>query len=452
MRDLIAFVLLMGGAALAGAGPRPLSPADVSAGKALYLRECSGCHGERGDGAGPAAAWIDPRPRDFTTGVFKFRTTASGQPPATADVLRVIERGVPGTAMPPFAFLPPDERKKIAAYVLRVADVLDEPEPEPLPAPGPPPPSTPERLAVGKQLWADIDCGSCHGASGKVDERSTKDLKNTDGTPTRTRDLTTEEFRGGSEPADVYYRLLGGLNGTPMPSFADALEGQDVWALIDYVRSLHAPTPPPPLPADPLEAGRVVTAKHFCRGCHVLDDGKGGDVGPDLRLSGRKLDPEWIRKFLTAPRQVGKIYPWRPARMPGIELVKEEVDALTQYLGVIGKRPAGAGKLPDVASFPAKRLEEGKNMFVLRCAQCHSLGKVVETPAASQQGPNLINVAKRVDFEWSREWIRDPKKWDQNTKMQVTDITPDQIDSVRMFVWKTSMAAAPEGAPAGGTP
>src|SRR5512139_149221 len=97
---------------------RPLTAADAVAGKPLYLRECSGCHGERGNGAGPAADYVDPRPRDFTQARFKFRTTKSGQPPTTADILRTIQRGIPGTAMPSFSFLAEEERKKIAAYVL----------------------------------------------------------------------------------------------------------------------------------------------------------------------------------------------------------------------------------------------------------------------------------------------------------------------------------------------
>jgi len=99
--------------------PRPLTAAEAAAGKPLYLRECSGCHGERGNGAGPAADFVDPRPRDFTKGPFKFRTTESGKPPATADILRTIEHGIPGTAMPSFAFLTDDERTKIAAYILK---------------------------------------------------------------------------------------------------------------------------------------------------------------------------------------------------------------------------------------------------------------------------------------------------------------------------------------------
>ncbi|MGH7894390.1 MAG: c-type cytochrome, partial [Candidatus Binatia bacterium] len=193
------------GAALAVAVERPLTTLEAKGGKALYLQECSSCHGERGDGTGPAAEFVDPRPRDFTKRLFKLRTTPTGQPPATDDVLRTIERGIPGTAMPSFAFLPPEDRRKIAAYVLERADLLEEPEPTPIPDPGSPPPATPETIATGKQLYADAGCGSCHGPAGKGD--GTQEMKDSEGRPIRARDFTTGAFRGGGDRVDLYYRF-----------------------------------------------------------------------------------------------------------------------------------------------------------------------------------------------------------------------------------------------------
>ncbi len=442
VRGLAAVLLaLFVSASVAGEGgaARPLSDADASAGKPLYLQECSGCHGERGDGAGPAADFVDPRPRDFTKRAFKLRSTPSGQPPTTADVLRTIERGIPGTAMPSFAFLSADERKKIAAYVLRVADLLDEPEPTPVADPGAPPEATPETIAHGKQFYEDAGCATCHGDAGKGDGAAAKDLKDTDGRPMAARDFTTGVYRGGGEPIDLFYRIATGLDGTPMPSYGGVLERPDLWAVVRYVGSLHTARPPEPLPADPLAAGRALVARYNCQGCHVLEDGKGGEVGPDLRLSGRKLRPEWVKAFLTAIREHGKIYPWRVYRMPRLPLAGEEVDALVRYLGAIGQRPAAPAAVPDPATFPADKVGEGKNLYVLRCTECHNLGKVVETPPIKQQGPDLIHVAGRLDYDWTKVWILDPKKIDPKTKMVGPGLTAEQVDQVQMFVWKASL-------------
>ncbi len=429
---------------------RPFTAADAVAGKALYLSECSSCHGERGDGAGPAADFVDPRPRDFTKARFKLRTTKSGEPPATKDILQVIERGIPGTAMPSFSYVSEDEREKIAAYVLKLAGLLETPEPKPIVNTAGAPPTTPATIAKGKQLYANAGCAACHGVSGKGDGRSAKDLKDADGRPIKARDFTEALYRGGGERADVYTRMVTGMDGTPMPSYGDVIEGADIWVLADYVLSLRVPPVPKPRPADPIAAGREVAAKYSCGGCHVLDDGNGGDVGPDLRVAAQKLLPKWVRTFLKAPHDYGKIYPSRVYGMPRLALTDEEVEVITKYLATIGNHKGEAVKLPDVSKFPEAKVGEGKLIFTRRCTECHNLGTVIAIPEANWQGPDLIRVTRRVDYEWVKNWIRDPKHLDPNTTMSVPDVTPDQADAVRMFVWKTAVRAAKK-APAGRT-
>jgi cytochrome c oxidase cbb3-type subunit 2 len=423
------------------AGGRALTDADARAGKATYLRECSACHGERGDGNGPAAAFLDPRPRDFTKRMFKLRTTASGQPPATADVLKVLANGIPGSAMPAFNFLSPDERRQVAAYVLDRADFLDGPEPKPIEA-GAAPAATAASVARGKQIYEAQGCGACHGALGRGDGASAAQLRDDDGRPIAVRDFTGGVYRGGGAREDLWYRFVTGMDGTPMPSFADSVKGEDRWALVDYVKSLQTPPKAAPTPADPIAAARPVIEKRGCRGCHVLDDGKGGPVGPDLRVSAQKLSPEWVRAFLRAPRDVGKIYPWRLHRMPDLHLSADEVETLARYLVAIGKRKDAPLALPDPSTFAKAKVDEGNLLFMLRCTECHQLGKVIETPPIKQQGPDLINVAKRVDYAFAKRWILDPKKVDPSTRMTVPGITADQVEAVRMFVWKASMEEA----------
>ena len=418
-------------------GQRPFTDKDSRAGKPLYIRECAGCHGERGDGAGPAAAFLDPKPRDFTKKRFKLRTT-EGQVPATADVLRTIERGIPGSAMPSFAFLTSDERNKIAAYVLYVADALDTPEPA-IVAPGAAPPTTPESTERGQALYAEMRCGACHGALGRGDGPAAAELRDSDGVPIEVRDFTGGEFRGGGEREDLYYRFVNGMDGTPMPAYGDSIKGTDRWALVDYVRSLRVTPPPVPRPSDPILAGRQVAEKFSCRGCHVLDDGKGGDVGPDLRVSGQKLGSDWVRTFLEDPRAYGKIYMWRPQRMPKLALAADEIDVLARYLAAMGKRKDEPVSPPDPTKFTQAKLDLGKNIFLLRCVHCHTLGNVIVVPQATQQGPDLVRVAPRVDYEWTKRWIIDSRKIDPKTRMTNAGITPEQVEAVRMFVWKTSI-------------
>jgi mono/diheme cytochrome c family protein len=317
---------------------RPYTDAEAAAGKALYLSECSSCHGERGNGDGPAADFVDPHPRDFTSGRFKLRTTESGHPPASSDILRTIDRGMPGTAMPSFAFLPEDERKKITAYVLKLADLLNGPEPEPIQDPGTPPATTAALLAKGKQIYTDAGCATCHGPLGKGDGTSAKYLKDANGHPIKPRDFTAGIYRGGGTPRDIYYRIATGIDGTPMPAYKDSIDPPDVWAVTAYVLSLRAPAAPQPRPTDPILAGREVAAKYNCQACHVLDDGKGGDVGPDLRAAAQKLGPDRVRTFLKAPRVQRDISTSRIYRMPQLGLTDDEIEVMTKYVAAIGKQ------------------------------------------------------------------------------------------------------------------
>jgi mono/diheme cytochrome c family protein len=430
--------LLHAPAAATKPGQRAVGAKEARAGKPLFIRECAGCHGERGDGQGPAAAFLDPKPRNFTKKLFKLRTT-EGQVPATADILRTIERGLPGSAMPSFAFLTAEERSRIAAYVLDLADALDTPEPAVV-DPGKAPP---ENVARGKAVYEKLQCFQCHGQKGKGDGPAASSLRDDDGNAIPVRDFTGGQFRGGGEREDLYYRFVTGMDGTPMPAFRDQVQGDDRWALVDYVRSLRVPAAPVSLPADPILAGQKVAEKFSCRGCHILDDGKGGDVGPDLRISGQKLGSDWVRTWLKDPRALGKVYMWRPQRMPRLDLSDQEIDVMARYLAAMGRRKDTPVTPPDPARFTQAQLDLGKNIFLLRCTECHTLGDVIQTPLPKQQGPDLIKVAGRVDFEWARKWIANPHAVDPKTRMTVPGITPDQVEAVRSFVWKTSIENQP---------
>ena len=440
------------GGTFAAAQVKPFTPIEAELGKEVFARECSACHGTMGAGDGLAAAFLDPKPRDFTKKTFKFRTTESGKPPLTEDVLATLERGLPGSAMPSFAFLSLEDRRRAGAYVFKLSGLLGKPEPAPFPDPGTPPAFEAKNIARGKELFAQQGCVACHGESGKGDGMSAATLVDNTGRPVRPRDFSTGVFRGGSDSREIYYRIFAGIDGTPMPAFAESVAAKDDrWALVAYVKSLASVTPAT-LPSDPILAGRKVSEKFGCGGCHVLDDGKGGEVGPAYKLAGKKLQPEWIREFLHDPRAKGKIYPWRIHRMPGLKLADAEIEAMVDYLGAVGKFKPSPDTNPDVASFPEKKLADGKNVFVLRCAQCHALGSIVKTPLASQQGPDLANVAGRLDYAWMKGWILDPRSFDPKSKMTVPGITADEADAVRMFVWKTSQEEQAALGGGGGAP
>ena len=156
----------------------PRSAEWIAYGKEVYEARCLGCHGEKGDGNGPAATFLyNQRPRNFNAGEFKFRLTQKPVP-TDGDLLRTITRGVRGTAMPAWYELPLNDRLAVIQYIKYVLAVdrsdpkkpyayfIEEPPGEPLYIGQPPAPS-PDVLAHGKQVWQTAKCFECHGATGK---------------------------------------------------------------------------------------------------------------------------------------------------------------------------------------------------------------------------------------------------------------------------------------------
>jgi DMSO reductase family type II enzyme heme b subunit len=240
---------LVTGAAGAALRPRQAeaqAAGDGGRGKQLYDAKCALCHGAGGKGDGPAAERLLPRPRDFTAGKYKIRTTASGQLPTDDDLARVIRDGMPGTSMPAWGAVIKDAKdmQAVVAYVKAFAEAFKSAKPEVVKVP--PEAGTSEAsLKRGKEMFEAIECHKCHGAAGRGDPAPGSDLKDDWGTPVRPANLHKPwTFRGGHERKDVAMRLSTGLMGTPMPTFFDSVEKpEDLWHLANYVRSLGPDRP-----------------------------------------------------------------------------------------------------------------------------------------------------------------------------------------------------------------
>ena len=232
----------------------PDTDANRELGKEVFEAHCGGCHGPKGDGAGPAATFLWPLPRDFTTGVFKFRTTPSGALPTDGDLVRTITRGVRWTAMPTWHEVGDKERLAVVTYIKTLSKRWKEDAPEPPLVIPPPPRATPELVARGRTLYERAKCAECHGDGGRGDGPSAATLKDDSDRPIRPADFTRGEFKGGAGVADVYRTMTTGLDGTPMPSFADTMADAERWAISYYVLSLSAwvdPLTGRPLPLTP---------------------------------------------------------------------------------------------------------------------------------------------------------------------------------------------------------
>ena len=262
----------------------------------LYRTQCLHCHGTEGGGNGPTADFLDPRPRDYRLGVFKFTALKDKANPRREDLYRILSQGVTGTAMPSFMRFSRSELHGLVDYVrllsirgmverdLRVTYENEDPlTPEyvaesyksiwerwqrasesVIAYDGEVPAPTPEGIARGRELFMDAgkgNCQSCHGASGRgngdsafvTDEHGDRMAKPDDwGNSIMPRNLRLGINRGGSRPIDIYRRIYAGINGTQMPALGESkdadgnplLTPEELWNIVHYVRSLGERPPP----------------------------------------------------------------------------------------------------------------------------------------------------------------------------------------------------------------
>lgn len=251
-------------------------------GREVYTAQCAGCHGTTGDGKGPAGAHLNPPPRDYRNGVFKFTSTPRGSKPRREDLVRIVKYGAKGTSMPAFRFLSEEDTAAVIDYVralasrgeleinlIREADyeLLDDDDFDPDTvadfvrdiaaswdrADGEivrpltvNPPRTPETVHAGAVAFAEFACVKCHGADARGSKAADvgQDIWGRTAYPAN---LAMGMLHGGRRPIDVYRRIYSGINGTPMPSSKDPntvagetpeQRSEKIWHLVHFVTSV----------------------------------------------------------------------------------------------------------------------------------------------------------------------------------------------------------------------
>ncbi len=249
--------------------------ATLARGSQVYRQQCLHCHGLNGDGRGPTAPWVQPHPRDYRQGAFKF--TSSGQDegrrkPRRDDLLRTVREGIEGTSMPSFRLLPDDDIDAVIAYVVHlsvrgegefqflrselkgqggntledylafVAGNWKDAQGSTIMTGTAPPPAmnTPEFEASVKRGYAlftqqgAAGCISCHTDFGRQSVYKYDEW----GTITRPVDLTVGVYRGGRRPVDLFWRVHSGIRGTGMTAFGAQLQPPQIWDIVNFLEIL----------------------------------------------------------------------------------------------------------------------------------------------------------------------------------------------------------------------
>jgi cbb3-type cytochrome c oxidase subunit III len=214
------------------------APSDATRGKVVYDAHCVECHGATGKGDGPAAQTLIPRPRDFSSGKYKIRSTETGSVPTDDDLIRSVRDGLAGSAMPAWQKILPDaDIADVVQYVKSLSPQFAQP---PVPVKlGPDVASASQSIARGSAAYQKLQCGKCHGDDGRGTGAVATTFEDDWRQPLNAADLTEPwTFHGGATARDIYLRFRTGMMGTPMPSFKDAATDAEMWDLANYVVSL----------------------------------------------------------------------------------------------------------------------------------------------------------------------------------------------------------------------
>jgi mono/diheme cytochrome c family protein len=243
-------------------------PAEVlTEGRRAYVQYCRACHGDNGDGKGPAARGLRPPPRDFTVGTFKFGAVPGGSLPHDEDLHRVVEDGLHGTAMLAWDGIPDQTVDHIVQYVKTFSPRWKEEEPGDRiePTPDPWQGKSAEAVERGRKVYHSLaQCHSCHPAYASKSEITAWSKELTGNPAPEFREdmfgamLTDSEFgvkllppdfltselrsvRPKHRAEDLYRVIASGVGGTAMPTWKGSLPEEEIWALVHYVDSLVAP-------------------------------------------------------------------------------------------------------------------------------------------------------------------------------------------------------------------
>jgi cytochrome c oxidase cbb3-type subunit 2 len=217
-------------------------------GKQLYYRYCWGCHGFRGDGNGenwlPTGSFLEPylniQPRIFTAATFKCRSTPTGTLPTDEDLYNAIKRGFVMSNMPSWITLTAQNRADLIAFIKTFSPRWkNEKAGDPISVPVEPK-LTVESIKHGQELFQKLECWKCHGQEGRGDGPSASTLTDSNDQPIRPYNFAVgSRFKCGATNQDLYKIFMTGLDGTPMPSFADVIKPDDAWDLVHFLRTLQ---------------------------------------------------------------------------------------------------------------------------------------------------------------------------------------------------------------------
>lgn len=222
--------------------------AQLKRGKKYYTINCRLCHGSKGDAksfvnviryAEKSGRVIETFPRDFTLGVFKFRTTSTGCLPRVDDLKQTIKNGIDRSFMPPQKDISDEDLRDVTEYVMAFSDRFEEEDPcDVIPVSKPEYVGSAKSIDKGKKVYNKMKCQECHGDEGKGDGIKANEIVDDRGKKVLPFDFVTGNLKRGSSAENIYMTFTSGLDGSGMPSYEDSVTEEERWNMVSFTLKL----------------------------------------------------------------------------------------------------------------------------------------------------------------------------------------------------------------------
>jgi len=310
-----------------------------------------------------------------------------------------------------------------------------------------------EDVQLGKRLFAEKGCSSCHvikGVSPQTDFGP--DLASLG-----SKNASQLEF-GKSKIARTPVAYIEakitdptGVNvAARMPQYSLAPGDLDALttALLSMTgKSATAGLEALTIPADhaqfrPAGAFGQLFERYKCYVCHRFN-GYGGTLAPDLTNEGSRAQKQWIAAFLKNPQT---LRPTLTFRMPQFNIPDEDASTLAEYLSMVMQSPTVDQAAADSKTYTPEMANLGKQLYEVKyqCQSCHTIGS-----GGGYVGPNLNNVGNWITPAWAMAWLKNPQSLVPGTIEPHREFTDEERTALTAYLMTLKQSAS---SPAAGAP
>ena len=298
------------------------------------------------------------------------------------------------------------------------------------------PPMNSQELRIGRRLFSDKGCASCHTANGVPRQKEFgPDLSNIGA-----HNISQLEFGKASIPktlaAYIEAKITNPRSVNPdarMPQFH--LQRADVEAITTALLSLTGNANIPSRLILPRRRPEFRVAGEFgklyerykCYECHKFN-GYGSTLAPDLSFEGSRAQRQWLVDFLKNPRT---LRPTLTFRMPQFNMTDEEAKTIADYLKLVLLNPDIDESSADEKQFTPEAAAIGRQLYEVKyeCKACHTIrGK------GGYVGPDLSNAANWLTPAWIEQWLRNPQALVPEALEPRRSFTPEEINALTAYL------------------